>query len=483
MDRLAAAIASAGVKRVFGIPGSGPSLTLVDHLERLGVAFTTTCFEGSAAIMAGADGRLRGQAGVALAIKGPGLANLVPGLAVCHLEGWPVVAVSESYPEDAPAWRRHKRMDHDALVAAVTKGRRRLANRGPDYAELAAWAQADRPGPVHLEIAGSRALQAPAVPFDPVGEGTTGPRPAPGKRPVVIAGTAAIRRQLCGLLNQLNVPVFTTAAAKGAVDEGLPHAAGVFTGVGGPRAAEGDVLAAADCVIGVGLCQEEVLGELPEFVELDPQAPPDGQWGLDLVGERTAELRRDLLERPFGPAHVFEAVERRFAPAGARTVLDTGWFCTVGEHMIRTPRPELHLSSGSGRSMGAGLPTAIGAAFSDPSVPTVAYVGDGGAPMFLAEARLAVEAALPLLIVVLSDGGFGSILTGALATGRTRVPLTFPGRGWGGALEGMGLPGERVTDLGAAERAFAAWDPATGPAWIEARFDEESYQEMVRGLR
>ena len=480
MDRLAAAIAAAGVRRVFGIPGSGPSLTLVDELERRGVAFTTTCFEGSAVLMAGGDGRLSGRAGVAVAIKGPGLANMVPGLAVCRLEGWPVVAVTESYEPDAPAWRRHKRMDHGALSGAVCKGRRRLSESGPGYAALARWAEAERPGPVHLDIQGRRVDSDEAIGQAVASVAAGG---AVGERPVVIAGTAAIRRGLSDVLNALKIPVFSTAAAKGVVDERLPHAAGVWTGAGKERAPEGEILAGADCVIGVGLCQEEALGRLPAHVELDPTAPPDGEWGLDLVGRRVDGLRADLLERPFGPAHVFDAVERRFGADGVRTVLDTGWFCTVGEHVIRTPRAGLHLSSGAGRSMGAGLPTAIGAAFADPCVPTVAYLGDGGTPMFLAEARLAVEAALPLLIVVMSDGGFGSILTGALAPGRTRAPLTFPGRGWGGALKGMGLPGIRVTDLGAVERALEDWDPTTGPAWIEARFDEASYQAMVEELR
>ena len=480
MDRLAAAIAESGVERVFGIPGAGPSLTLVDHLEKLGVAFTTTCFEGSAALMAGVDGRLHGRAGVALAIKGPGLANLIPGLTVCHLEGWPVIAITESYAPGAPAWRRHKRMDHEALVAAVTKGTRRLAHRGPGFGELAEWAESERPGPVHLDIGATRVASSDEL---DVPGATTERRGTVGQRPVVIAGTAAIRRGLSPLLNALKVPVFTTAAAKGVVDETLPHAAGVWTGVGQERAPEAEILAASDCVLGVGLCQEEALGELPGHVELNPEAPPTGEWGLNLVGRRHHVLRQDLLDRPFGPAHVYDSVERRFGPDGVRTVLDTGWFCTVGEHVIRAPRADLHLSSGAGRSMGAGLPTAIGAAFADPSVPTVAYVGDGGAPMFLAEARLAVEAELPLLIVVLSDGGFGSILTGALATGRTRAPLTFAGRGWGGALEGMGVAGCRVSDLDAFDRSVQQWDPATGPAWIEARFDEESYQAMVKDLR
>ena len=57
----------------------------------------------AAAIMAGTVGRLSGLAGVALAIKGPGLTNMVPGLAVSAFESFPMVAVVEAYGSAAPA--------------------------------------------------------------------------------------------------------------------------------------------------------------------------------------------------------------------------------------------------------------------------------------------------------------------------------------------------------------------------------------------
>ena len=71
---LADGMAEEGVSRVFGIPGSGSSLTLLDALEQREVPFCLTHFEGSAALMAGAVGRLSGRAGVAIGIYygGPG---------------------------------------------------------------------------------------------------------------------------------------------------------------------------------------------------------------------------------------------------------------------------------------------------------------------------------------------------------------------------------------------------------------------------
>ena len=85
--RLSTEILGAGSRHVFGITGGGSSLVLCDHLEQAGIHVVRTHFEGSAAIMAGTVGRITGTPGVALTIKGPGVANLLPGLAVCHFEG------------------------------------------------------------------------------------------------------------------------------------------------------------------------------------------------------------------------------------------------------------------------------------------------------------------------------------------------------------------------------------------------------------
>ncbi len=117
--RLAKDIAESGVKQVFGIPGSGPSLTLIDYLERHNVEFCLTHFEGTAVIIAGTIGRLSGVTGVSISIKGPGLANMVPGLASCFFESMPVVAITEAYSPDTPHFKAHKRLDHNKLTSAV----------------------------------------------------------------------------------------------------------------------------------------------------------------------------------------------------------------------------------------------------------------------------------------------------------------------------------------------------------------------------
>ena len=55
--RLAEEISAHGVRRLFGVPGSGVTLSLIDALEKRGIAFHLTHFEGAGALMAATVGR------------------------------------------------------------------------------------------------------------------------------------------------------------------------------------------------------------------------------------------------------------------------------------------------------------------------------------------------------------------------------------------------------------------------------------------
>src|SRR5690349_6355800 len=82
---------------VFGIPGEGASLELIDAMERCGAKFHSVCHEAAGALMAGGYGRATGMPGVYLSIKGPGFANMLAGIASNWLDRNPVLSLSESY--------------------------------------------------------------------------------------------------------------------------------------------------------------------------------------------------------------------------------------------------------------------------------------------------------------------------------------------------------------------------------------------------
>ncbi len=502
-EALADGIARAGIRHAFGVPGSGPTLELIDALERRGVRFTTTYFEGAAALMAGTMGNLSGKPGIALSIKGPGFANLSQGLAASWFENFPLVAFSEAYPGNVD-WRvRHKGMDQGAMSSAVAKARVQVGGAGVDFAAIAAHALAEMPGPVVAEfVAGDSALppEPAAVPADPRVASVV----AAAQKPLVIAGTLAVRKGWGARLAALKIPVFSTASAKGVIDETLPHAAGVYTGVGLARAPEAALLPECDLIIGLGLRPGEVLAtKLPKpaiNVDTIPSASVFGfgattsdsdgvfaqlarkEWEIPRIQLAVSKLRLQMQSGPFQPAHVYDTVDRHFR-SQVRAVFDTGYFCTIGEHAWRARRPDWFLISGNGRFMGTGIPMAIGAAFHDATVPTVAFLGDGGIGTHVGELRIAARNRLPILFILMSDGGFGSVRTRAIKDGMTQHPLLMEDPSWLAITTAMGIPGARVENQQQFSDMLTSWQWRDGPGYIEVVFDPEIYQRMVDGLR
>ncbi len=96
-EHLAAAFARHGVKRMFGVPGGGSSLDVIEAAAVVGIDFVLTRDETAALMMAAATAELSGTPGVALTTKGPGTANAVNGLAYAALDRAPVVFLTDGF--------------------------------------------------------------------------------------------------------------------------------------------------------------------------------------------------------------------------------------------------------------------------------------------------------------------------------------------------------------------------------------------------
>ena len=77
-EAIAEELSGRGVRRMFGIPGGGSNLELIEAAGRRGIDFVLTRSETAAAIMAAVTGELTGAPGVALAGVGPGTASPMP---------------------------------------------------------------------------------------------------------------------------------------------------------------------------------------------------------------------------------------------------------------------------------------------------------------------------------------------------------------------------------------------------------------------
>ena len=82
-----------GVTKIFGIPGEENADFMISLKKSTKIEFILCRHEQAAAFMADVYGRLTGKAGVCLATLGPGVTNLVTGLADANMDRAPVVAI------------------------------------------------------------------------------------------------------------------------------------------------------------------------------------------------------------------------------------------------------------------------------------------------------------------------------------------------------------------------------------------------------
>src|SRR5262245_9274689 len=116
----AQALADAGIKRVFGLPG-GEVLVLIDELRRAGVDFVLMRHEANAGIAAGVYGKLMRQPGVVLVTLGPGAANLLLPLGNAYLDQEPLLAISAQLPDDFPPSHTHQLLPLHDVYRPVTR--------------------------------------------------------------------------------------------------------------------------------------------------------------------------------------------------------------------------------------------------------------------------------------------------------------------------------------------------------------------------
>jgi acetolactate synthase-1/2/3 large subunit len=135
-------------------------------------------------------------------------------------------------------------------------------------------------------------------------------------------------------------------------------------------------------------------------------------------------------------------------------------------------RTQLSPTSGS---MGYGLPAAIAAKLAEPSLPVVAFAGDGCFMMTCQELATAVQYGLPLVVVVANNGMYGTI--------RMHQEREYPARVVGTTLvnpdfaafaKSFGAHGETVRRTAEFAPAFERALGAGRPAVIEIKIDAEA---------
>ena len=88
---------------------------------------------------------------------------------------------------------------------------------------------------------------------------------------------------------------------------------------------------------------------------------------------------------------------------------DSGTIATWWARHIPVKKGQIHRLSGNLASMANGLPYTIAAQIAHPERQCVAFVGDGGFSMLMADFATAVKYQLPIKVVVVKNGTLGQI--------------------------------------------------------------------------
>jgi acetolactate synthase-1/2/3 large subunit len=539
-DLIVEGLLRAGVSRLFGVPGGGSNLEVLEAARARGLPFVLCHQESAAVVMAAVTGELTGRPGAVLSTLGPGVTAAATGLAHAQLDRSPLLYISDRHPAAVLAFATHQYVDHAAHLGPIVKGSLTVTpeSAGHWVAHAVQLALAEPRGPVHLDLPADVA----GMPAVPVATAVAPPVP-PGpddalverlarmireaKRPLVIAGLGcrgADAKWLRAFAEALPAPVLTTYKAKGAIPDPHPLAMGTFTG----GALEEPLLRQADLIIAFGLDPVELIPRrwayaapvvsLARSPAGDPRRRAVGGDAyftptLEVVGDLGAILedlaprimRRDAradwdvaeidrlrreraaaLEVPvpgLAPHRVVQ-VARELTPAGSIATVDAGAHIFPATDYWQALEPgELLISNGLA-TMGFALPAAIAAQLVHPDRRVVCFTGDGGLMMVAAELETVARLGLPIVIVVFDDAALSLIQVKQEQKGLGGVSLRYAGPDLPTLGRAFGIRALAAPDEPSLQRALVAAQTAPGPTLIDARIDPSGYRrvlELVRG--
>jgi pyruvate dehydrogenase (quinone) len=522
-----------GVDVVFGMPGDGINGIMEALRTRQDrIRFVQVRHEESAAFMACGYAKFTGKLAACLATAGPGGIHLLNGLYDAKLDGQPVLALTGMAYHDLIGTHTQQDVELDRLFVDVAKYSARvmgathvenvadlacrtaLAYRGVAHISMPLDIQ-DKPVtrkgskrnvPHHTSDVHARGAQVPAaVDLGRAAEILNG-----GTKIAILAGRGALGATdaLEAVAERLAAPIVKALLGKAAVPDDSPYTTGTI-GLLGTRPSQ-EALEECDTLLMVGT-SFPYLEFLPRpgqargvQIELDP-ARVGLRYPVEagLVGDsrRTLEALLPLLDgnrksafleraqagmkdwwalmqergtrtdTPMKPQVVAWELGRRLGPE-AIVACDSGTITTWWARQIPVKRGQLHSVSGNLASMACGLPYAIAAQLAYPGRPCVAFVGDGGFSMLMAELVTCVKYRLPVKVVVIKNNTLGQIkweqmvFLGNPEYGCELEPIDFAA-----VARACGAAGFTITDPRECGRVLDEALATPGPVVVEAVVD------------
>jgi acetolactate synthase-1/2/3 large subunit len=451
-----------GVRYVFGIPGE-ETLDLNESLAASSIEFVPVRHEQGGAYMADMYGRLTRSAGVCLGTLGPGATNLVTGIADAWLDRSPMVALTGQADLERMHKESHQYIDVVDMLRPVTKFNARLnsARVIPEVVRKAfKVAQAQKPGPTHIELP-EDVMAAPvdAAPL-PVRRGRRRPEPSleelqaalavirGAEHPIVLAGNGVARTGAAPALRAFayttGIGVAETFMGKGMLDYEDPRALGTVGLQSRDYALAG--FDDADVVITVGydlvehapanwnprrdkriVCVDTVAPEVDEHFMTEVDLIGDLSHILTRLAQELAgtsfttegsrlneivlgrfEAAKDDDAFPMQPPRALWEIRRALGPRDI-LISDVGLHKLWIARMFPAHEPDTVFIANGLAGMGIALPTAIAAKLVHPDRHVVTVNGDGGFLMNVQELETAVRLRTAVVNVIWENRQFGSI--------------------------------------------------------------------------
>lgn len=468
-EMLASSVAAEGVERAFVLMGDA-NLQLVADLAQAGVELVHARHENALVGMADGHARQTGRVGLGVVTCGPGLTQVASALTAAVRNRSPIVIFAGDTPQSEPY--HYQEFDHGPFVASTGAVHHRLVVPGSvsEAAHRAFYTARSQRVPVVLTL--PLDVQTADSPWESTYQPTDEVLPDPqrlhpdpdqvrrvaeqvaGRRScAVVVGRGAVRAgaepEISALVRRLDAHIGTTLLAKGALRGEHP---GRYLGVVGTFGSTEtrEVLADADCVIGIGAGLGHYTTEagylfdpdaLVVQVDTEPTGYHQGRHVADLylradatvgVAALDAELERLGVDRRGDALAATEAPPTvgswgsglwedgrldqaavvgtldGLIPTPANLVIGGGHFWTyVLTGLTQVDPKRFHVVADFG-VIAQALSIGIGVTLADREVPTIIVEGDGGLIMHLQELETMARHDVPALLVVMNDGGYGA---------------------------------------------------------------------------
>jgi len=493
-----------GVELAFCVPGES-YLAVLDALHDVGDSLRLVVCrqEGGAAHMAAAYGRLTGRPGVCLVTRGPGATNASVGVHSAFQDSAPMVLLVGQVPRSSAGREAFQELDLRPFFGQMAKwvGQAEDPGRLPELlARAFSVAVSGRPGPVVLglpeDVLAETVEVADAAPYrvveahpDPTDLARLRELLAGSRRPLVLAGgagwTAAPAAGLRAFAEASELPVAASWRSQDVLDNRSPSYVG-HVGLGidpglAERVRRADVLVALGPRLGEITTGGYTLLEVPRprqtLVHVHPSAAELGRvYQADLAVHAgvgpflaaaaslepvadppwrawTREARQGWLDWSRPPGSPGAALDLARAVAWLRDRLpdDTVVANGAGNFTVWLHRFWRYTQQGTqlgprGGAMGYGVPAAVAAKAAFPERMVLAVTGDGDFLMTGQELATAVQAELPVVVLLVNNGMYGTI--------RMHQERAYPGRVVGTDLVNP--------DFAALARAFGAHGEVVG---------------------